>query len=273
MLMGVAPSDMLGWLVTVGGIILVDLALSGDNALIIGAAASRLPRRQRLIALLWGGLGAIVLRIALTTIASRLLLIPLIQTAGAAVIMIITIRMLIPEDEGAAAARAARSPDRLGAAIVTILVADVSMSLDNVLAIGALSRGNIPLLVFGLLLSMLLLLTASALVARLIERFSWLMDLTALALAYTAGDLALHDPKVSAALGLTGGRALELIVGLLVFTVLLAIAFRVARAWSARRAQSRHAVIQRASATAEASRPAGASAPRAESATRSRQEE
>ncbi|HEU0027299.1 MAG TPA: YjbE family putative metal transport protein [Ktedonobacterales bacterium] len=269
MLAGIAPSDLLGWLVTVGGIILVDLALSGDNALIIGAAASRLPRRQRLIALFWGGLGAIVLRIALTTIASRLLLIPLVQSVGAAVIMIITIRMLIPEDEGAAAARAARSSDRLGAAIVTILAADVSMSLDNVLAIGALSRGNMPLLVFGLLLSMLLLLTASAVVARLIERFNWLMDLTALALAYTAGDLALHDPVVSGALGLTGGRALELIAGLLVFTVLLAVAFRIARAQHTRRAHGGHAGSAQAPA---GSQPADAQAPepRAQPATRSR---
>jgi YjbE family integral membrane protein len=273
MLAGVAPSDMLGWLVTVGGIILVDLALSGDNALIIGAAASRLPRRQRLIALLLGGLGAIVLRIALTTIASRLLLIPLIQSIGAVVIMIITVRMLIPEDEGAAAARAARSSDRLGAAIVTILAADVSMSLDNVLAIGALSRGNIPLLVFGLLLSMLLLLTASAVVARLIERFSWLMDLTALVLAYTAANLALHDPKVSAALGLTGGRALELTAALLIFTALLAIAFRIARALRSRRvhaADTAHVEPAQAPTAPDAPQPADALAPRAESTTRSR---
>jgi YjbE family integral membrane protein len=235
---GVTPSGLVGWLVTAGGIILVDLALSGDNALIIGAAASRLPRRQQLVALLWGGAGAIILRILLTTIASQLLLVPLVQTAGAVVILFITIRMLIPEaDDGEADQRDRRAADRLGPAILTILVADFSMSLDNVLAIGALSHGNVVLLVFGLLLSMVLLLTASAVVARLIQRFPWLMDLTALVLAYTAATLALSDKTVSAALGLTGGRTLEVIVGTLLFTLLVDIALRVDRAWHVRRGQ------------------------------------
>ncbi len=264
MLSGVAPSDLLGWLIAGGGIVLVDLALSGDNALIIGASASRLPRRQRHIALIWGGLGAILLRIVLTTVAARLLLLPLVQTAGAVIIMIITIRLLIPEQESAAAARSARGSDRLGPAILTILAADVSMSLDNVLAIGALSRGNIALLVFGLLLSMLLLLTASAIVARLIERFTWLMDLTALVLAYTAASLALHDPAVSAALGLTGARALELTVGPLVFTVLLDVAFRVARALHQRQV-SPHTTQTPQEVLVEESRPQTKPGPRQES--------
>ena len=248
----VTPSDILGWLVTAGGIILVDLALSGDNALIIGAAASRLPRRQQLVALLWGGAGAIILRIVLTTIASQLLLLPFIQTAGAVVILFITIRMLIPEsDDGEAEQRDRRASDRLGPAILTILAADLSMSLDNVLAIGALSRGNIALLVFGLLLSMVLLLTASAVVARLIARFPWLMDLTALVLAYTAATLALSDRTVASALGLTGGRALAVIAGTLLFTLLVDIALRLDRAWHARR---RPAIPAAAEASAPSAR-------------------
>lgn len=248
---GVTPTDLVGWLLTAGEIILVDLALSGDNALIIGAAASRLPRRQQLIALLWGGAGAIVLRILLTTVASQLLLVPLVQTAGAVVILFITIRMLIPEaDDGAADQRDRRASDRLGPAVLTILVADLSMSLDNVLAIGALSHGNVALLVFGLLLSMVLLLTASAVVARLIERFPWLMDLTALVLAYTAADLALSDKTVSAALGLTGARAFEVIAGTLLFTLLVDIALRADRAWHLRREQQRN--LPAAQATTQA---------------------
>ncbi|HEX9038961.1 MAG TPA: YjbE family putative metal transport protein [Ktedonobacterales bacterium] len=230
MLAGVTPTQIAEWLATVGGIILVDLALSGDNALIIGAAASRLPRRQQTIALAWGGAGAILLRILLTTVAARLLLLPFVQTIGAAVIMFITIRMLLPEKDGEGQGAASRASDRLGPAILTILAADASMSLDNVLAIGALSRGNIPLLIFGLALSMLLLLTASAIVARLIERFPWLMDLTALVLAYTAAGLFLRDTAVSGALGLTGGRAVAVTVGVVVFTLLTGIAIRVAHA-------------------------------------------
>lgn len=236
MLAGVTPSQIVGWLVTAGGIILVDLALSGDNALIVGAAASRLPHRQQLVALVWGGAAAIVLRIILTGVAADLLLLPLVQTIGAVVIMFITIRMLIPESDSEDGAEKAsrRASDRLGPAILTILAADVSMSLDNVLAIGALSRGNIPLLVFGLILSMLLLLTASAIIARLIERFPWLMDLSALILAYTAASLALQDKTVSAALGLTGYRAVEVIAGALLFTLLVDIALRYDRAYHRR---------------------------------------
>jgi YjbE family integral membrane protein len=230
MLMGIAPSTLLGWLVTVGGIILVDLALSGDNALIIGAAASRLSGRQRTVALIWGGVGAIAARIILTGIASQLLLLPLIQTIGAVVIMVITIRLLIPENAENGGDTGRPRSDRLGAAILTILVADVSMSLDNILAIGALAHGNIPLLAFALLLSMVLLLTASALIARLIARLPWLMDLTALILAYTAANLALQDPAVSGRLGVKGVWGVELIAAVLIFTLLVDIGFRIARA-------------------------------------------
>lgn len=200
------------WLLTLGGIILVDIALSGDNALVIGAAASRLASRQRAIALLWGGLCAALLRIGLTGIATELLLIPLLQTVGAAVILFIAIRMLLPEKEDANAAR--RASDRLMPAIISILIADVTMSIDNILAIGALARGNIPLLIVGLAISVALLLLASALVARLIERFWWLMDLAALVLGYLAAQLVIQDPIVSRWADLTGVRATALSVGL-----------------------------------------------------------
>ena len=132
------------WLLTVGGIILVDIALSGDNALVIGAAASQLARRQRTIALIWGGLGAIVIRIALTGIATELLLIPLLQSVGGAVILFIAIRMLFPESVDGDSGR--RASERLWTAIFSILIADLTMSLDNVLAVGALAHGDLALL-------------------------------------------------------------------------------------------------------------------------------
>jgi YjbE family integral membrane protein len=230
MFTGIGPSTLLGWLLTAGGIVLVDLSLSGDNALIIAAAASRLSGRKRTWALIWGGAGAIVARIVLTAVATELLRIPLLQTIGALVIMVITIRMLIPETEDDTEPQGRSQSDRLWRAVLTILVADVSMSLDNILAIGALARGNLPLLALGLLLSMLLLLTASALIARMIERLPWLIDLTALILAYTAADLALQDPEVSGRLGVTGIYAWLLIGGTLLFTLLVDIGFHIVRA-------------------------------------------
>ncbi len=221
------------WLLTVGGIILVDIALSADNAVVIGAAASRLPRRQRTIALLWGGLGAAVLRILLTGIATELLLIPLLQTLGAAVILFIALRMLAPENADDASAR--NASDKLFPAILSILIADVTMSVDNVLAVGALAHGNLPLLVFGLLVSIGLLLLASALIAHIIDRFWWLMDLAALVLGYLAAQLVLQDPIVSRFFALTGWRATEVTIGVPLIVGLVALTLRITQALTRRR--------------------------------------
>ncbi|HET9111680.1 MAG TPA: YjbE family putative metal transport protein [Ktedonobacterales bacterium] len=223
----------LRWLLSLGAIILIDIALSGDNALVIGAAASRLPHRQRAVALFWGGLGAAVLRIALTSVATRLLLIPLLQTVGAVVILIIAMRMLAPETDDEAAAR--RASDRLLPAILSILAADVTMSVDNVLAIGALARGDVPLLIVGLLISVALLLVASALVAQIISRFTWLMDLTALILGYLAAQLILQDPIVSHFADLAGVRATALTLGVVTLVGVAALWYHFARARQRRR--------------------------------------
>ncbi len=221
-------SDVAQWLITLGGIILVNIALSGDNALVIGAAASRLPQRQRAIALLWGGLAAAILRIGLTGLASELLLIPLVQSVGGAVILFIAIRMLAPEKEDGGAA--SHASDRLLPAILSIFIADFTMSIDNILAIGALARGNLSLLVIGLLVSIALLLLASAVVAQLISRFWWLMDVAALVLGYLAAQLVLQDPIVSHAADLTGVRATALTVGVVVVVGVIALAQRFAQA-------------------------------------------
>src|SRR5262245_15814091 len=90
----------LGLLATIGGIILIDIVLSGDNALVIGAAASRLPRGRRFLAILWGGAAAIILRIVLAGVATSLLQVQLLQAIGGAVLMVIAIRLLMPDDDG-----------------------------------------------------------------------------------------------------------------------------------------------------------------------------
>lgn len=200
---------MIEFVGALGGIVLVDLALSGDNALVIGAAAAGLPRRQQRLAIILGGGGAIVLRIALGVIAALLLQLPLLQAIGGAVLLLVTWRLLaghLSDVPGVSSAEATEthgeSPPEtrrlrsLMSALGTILVADVTMSLDNVLAVGALSRGNLPLLAGGLLLSMVILLVGSALVARLMERLPWLLDVAALVLAWTAAQMVLHDPRL-----------------------------------------------------------------------------
>lgn len=203
---------MIEFLAAVGSIILIDLVLSGDNALVIGAAAAGLPRRQRWYAIVLGGGGAIVLRIAFAIIATLLLRLPLLQAIGGILLLLIAVRLLM--DRGASKhTNSSKQPEAEArdtpssgvnatakrsflAAMVTILVADVTMSLDNVLAIGALASGNLPLLAVGLVLSIALVLLGSALVAELIGRFPWLMDVAALVLAWTAAKMVLDDIRL-----------------------------------------------------------------------------
>lgn len=187
-------NSVLAFALGAGGIVLIDIVLSGDNALVIGAAASRLPRRRQTAAILWGGIAATVFRIILTVGATELLRVPLLQTVGGAALLIIACRMLLPESEADRVSK--RAADHLLPAIITILIADATMSIDNILAVGALARGNIALVTIGLLLSMTILFAASALIARLIEHFSWLLDIAAVLIAYTAANLFVSDPLV-----------------------------------------------------------------------------
>lgn len=201
---------MLELLGAVGGIVLVDLALSGDNALVIGAAAAGLPRAQRTRAIFLGGMGAVVLRIVFAVAATLLLKLPLLQAVGGLALLYIAARLLLERrgrHEEQVDERAELLPHRDGeskstlprgfsAALLTILVADVTMSLDNVLAIGALAHGNIPVLSLGLLVSVALVLAGSALVAGLIQRLPWLLDVAALVLGWTAAGMILHDLRL-----------------------------------------------------------------------------
>jgi YjbE family integral membrane protein len=196
-----------------GSIILIDLVLSGDNALVIGAAAAGLPKKQRWYAIVLGGGGAIILRIAFAFAAALLLRLPLLQAIGGILLLLIAIRLLMDRSntKHTTSARHAEAPQEsrplsmvdapakrgFWTALLTILVADVTMSLDNVLAIGALAAGNLPLLAAGLLLSIALLLLGSALIAELIKRLPWLLDLAALVLAWTAAHMILEDIRLA----------------------------------------------------------------------------
>lgn len=195
-------------------IILVDLALSGDNALVIGSVAAKLQGKQRKNAITYGGMIAIVLRIGLTFLAVYLLQIPYINIVGGILVFAIAVQLIRdieqePQEELAmeAAAANAQHPRRglrqplssdstFTRAIITIAIADLSMSLDNALAIAALARQNLVLLAVGLFLSVAFLLLASAVIASLIARFPILMYLSGLILAITAGTMILSDKHV-----------------------------------------------------------------------------
>ena len=206
---------MLQLLAALGGIMLVNLVLSGDNALVIGAAAAGLPRQRRLAALAAGGAAATVLRIAFGIAATLLLQLPLLQALGGLILLVIAVRLLaertgpnetviaeeaelVPHDEEGDDSAASHPPAERGffAALLTILVADVTMSLDNVLAVGALAAGDIPQRALGLVLSIALVLVGSALVAELIAVLPWLLDAAALVLGWTAASMLLHDLRL-----------------------------------------------------------------------------
>jgi YjbE family integral membrane protein len=233
-----------GILAAVAGIALLDMVLSGDNALVIGAAAAKLKGSQRRLAIIWGGLLAIVLRLLLAVGTVELLAIPLLQAVGAVVIFIIAIRLLLPEHERRADRR---SSDRLWSAMLTIIVADVTMSLDNVIAVAGLAAGNILVLVLGIALSMVLLFVASALIARLMDYFSWLLDLAAVVLAWTAANLFLEDPVVGHRLPQSTRDQLTIHFGLVALILIVDLFLRAFRARSA-------AERERAAASAQADR-------------------
>lgn len=233
---------MLEVLGIIGGIVLVDLVLSGDNALVIGAAAAGLPRQQRWTAILAGGAGAILLRIAFTLVAALLLQLPLLQAIGGILLVVIAIKLLLDREHDLQHAKGSAKPAEashdagkqagqrgLASALLTIVVADVTMSLDNVLAVAALASDHIPLLIAGLLLSILLLLVGSALVAEMINRLPWLLDVAALVLGWTASNMLLHDHRLRPILEQQPWTAVVIPVVLLGIIVAADIFFRMRR--------------------------------------------
>ena len=175
------------------GIIIIDLVLSGDNAVVIGMAAHRLPPRQRRAAILIGGGAAIVLRIALTAIAALLLRVSGLQLAGGILLIWIAFRLMAEEEQSRGGIKVAAS---MPEAIATILLADVIMSTDNVLGVAAASNGDVTLLLLGLVLSMAILMFLGGLVADLVNRFWWLAYLGAAVIAWTGAVMAFDDPIV-----------------------------------------------------------------------------
>lgn len=173
-------------------IIGVNIVLSGDNAVVIALAARSLPQRQQRAAIVIGSGAAIVLRVILTTVAARVLALPYLKLAGAILLIWIGVQLLLPgeEDDGSAAQMAGH----LMAAVRTILVADLVMSLDNVLAVAAAAHGDLTLLILGLAISIPLIVFGSTAILKLMDRFPVVIKLGAGLLGYVAGDMLLSEP-------------------------------------------------------------------------------
>jgi YjbE family integral membrane protein len=173
-------------------VILVNLVLSGDNAVVIGLAARSLPPRQRQRAVILGGGIAVLLRLALTIPAELLLNIPYLRAGGGVLLAWVAYRLLTEEDDPLQEQHAAS----VAQAVKLIIIADATMSLDNVLAVAAVAeRGphEVFVLIFGLLLSIPIVLAGGTVVARLMHRMPWLVWVGGAILAYTSAELIVED--------------------------------------------------------------------------------
>ena len=175
-------------------IILIDLVLAGDNAVVIAMAVKNLPRRQRLWGIALGAGGAVVIRIICTFLVAQLLNMPFIKLIGGAVIIWIAIKLLT---QGSKEECEGKECGSLWHALWIIIVADMSMGIDNMLAVGAASQGNSLLLIFGLALSIPLVVFMSNVLSRLMDRYPAILWIGALILGKVGGEMLITDPWVT----------------------------------------------------------------------------
>jgi YjbE family integral membrane protein len=175
-------------------IIAIDILLGGDNAVVIALACRNLPEKQRKMGIMWGVAGAITLRVILTIFAVTLLSIPYLKIVGAVLLAWIAIKLVLPQDgEGGHDIDAS---DSLTGAIKTIIIADLVMSLDNVLAVAGAAKDSWTLIIFGLLVSIPIIVYCSTLVLKLMDRFPWIIILGGGLLGWIAAGMAIHDVAV-----------------------------------------------------------------------------
>lgn len=175
-------------------IILLDLVLAGDNAIVIAMAASRLPKALQKKAVFWGTFGAVAVRFALTAVVVYLLKLPGLMLVGGVLLLPIAWKLLRHDADDAPHVSASNT---FWSALRTIIVADALMGMDNVLAIAGASKGDLALVIIGLLISVPLVVWGSTLVLKLIGRFPIIMYIGAGAIAFTAGRMISHDHWMS----------------------------------------------------------------------------
>ncbi|HQU78198.1 MAG TPA: TerC family protein [Azonexus sp.] len=179
--------------VAVGQIILIDIVLSGDNAVVIALACRNLTPEQRKTGIFWGVAGAIGLRVALTVFAALVMNLPWLKLVGGLLLIWIAIKLMLPEEEEGHDIQASA---HLWGAVKTIIVADFVMSLDNVIAVAGAAHGSLALLLFGLAVSIPLIVWSSQLILHWMERWPWIVLLGAGLLGYVAGQMIFSDPGV-----------------------------------------------------------------------------
>lgn len=180
-------------LVPLFSIIMINLLLSGDNALVIALASRALPKAQQKKAIFWGGAGAVGLRILLTLFAIILLQVPYLQFAGGLLLLWVAVKLMKGEHESHEDIKAAST---IWDAVKTILLADLVMSLDNVIAIAGVAKGHLGLLIIGLAISIPIILWGSRLIMSLMEKWPVIITAGAAFLGWTAGEMMTGDTKI-----------------------------------------------------------------------------
>ncbi|MDI6750688.1 MAG: TerC family protein [Pseudomonadota bacterium] len=186
------PTTLTFW-IAVLQIIAIDILLGGDNAVVIALACRKLPEAQRRQGIFWGVAGAIALRVILIFFALQLLEVPWLKIAGALLLVWIGIKLLQPEEEGHGEVAAATT---LAGAIKTIIVADAVMSLDNVIAVAAAAHGSILLVIFGILVSIPIVVWGSQLVLKLMDRYPVVITGGGALLGWIGGGMIVSDPAL-----------------------------------------------------------------------------
>jgi len=224
-------------------IIGVNIILSGDNAVVIALAARSLPPKQQTQAIIWGSGAAIVMRIILTLFAVALLTLPRLKIIGSVLLFWIGVKLLVPEEDDAEI----EASTQLLSAIKTILIADLVMSLDNVIAVAAAAGGSILLLILGLAISIPLVIFGATLLLKLMERFPVIITIGGALIGWVAGEMLVTDPALEGWLTGLGvefvqakptiaGLSLELLAGGVGVVLVVALG-----KWLAKRNQERSA--------------------------------
>jgi YjbE family integral membrane protein len=179
--------------IAVGQIILIDIVLSGDNAVVIALACRNLSPELRKTGIFWGVAGAISLRVVLTVFAALVMNLPWLKLVGGLLLVWIAVKLMLPEE---ADGHDIKASGNLWGAVKTIIVADFVMSLDNVIAVAGAAHGSLPLLLFGLAVSIPLIVWSSQLILHWMERWPSIVLFGAALLGYVAGQMIFSDPGV-----------------------------------------------------------------------------
>lgn len=230
-----AFAEATDWLLQLGQIVLLDLLLAGDNAIVIAMAVRVLPQREQKLGRLWGTFGAVALRIGFLAIASWLMAVPYLRAIGGLLLLWIAYKLLAPQHHGEVEGGGGegegpvRAGNNLREAIKIIILADVSMSIDNVLAVTGAAEGHLGMAALGIGLSIPMVIWGSALLSRVMQHHPWIVWLGGGILGHVSGSLLLEDPKIVEWIGHTESP------GWHPLSIGLGVAFTAFGAWSHRR--------------------------------------